>query len=245
MVSQHSVTYRYPAREWVLGLTRCSGTLFLLLLGTVDLRGCGGTLVAPRVVISAAHCGDFTGKYVIVGGYEDGKPTGNAQRVRVADTALHPGYSDSANDDDYSVLLLEEAVHLDTNIVVTVNDNPSSPYDGQPVTVLGLGNLSGNPDVDEYPTFLQDVEVEAIGIDTCNAKDAYDNFVDDEKMICAGKLTALISAYWSIGKKNNPVLRFAELFSRNPRCSTSAFFRFDGGRQRQLRRRQWWPSGHS
>ena len=148
--------------------------------------------MGPRVVISAAHCGDFTGKYVIVGGYEDGKPTGNAQRVRVAATALHPGYSDNANDDDYSVLLLEEAVHLDTDIVVTVNDDFSSPYDGQPVTVLGLGNLSDNPDYDEYPTFLQDVEVQAIGIDTCNAPDAYDDFVDDEKMICAGKLIARI-----------------------------------------------------
>ena len=139
------------------------------------------------MVISAAHCGDFSGKYVIVGGYEDGKPTGNAQRVRVAETALHPGYVDDYNDDDYSVLLLEEAVYLDTDIVVTVNDDDSRPFDGQPVTVLGLGNLSGNPDFDEYPTYLQDIEVEAIGIDTCNAPDAYDDFVDDEKMICAGK----------------------------------------------------------
>ena len=148
------------------------------------MNGCGGTLVAPRVVISAAHCGKFDGQFVYVANYQDLTTTGGSQRVRVAETILHPGYSDDSNDDDYSVILLEEAVTIDTDITITVNDDFSQPFDGQPVSVIGFGNL-GEVGAN-YPEFLQDVEVEAIGIERCNAPQSYDDFVDDATMLCAG-----------------------------------------------------------
>ena len=65
---------------------------------------------------------------------------------------------------------------------------PVKPFDG--ASNLGLcrtdrfGNLG--EEGANYPEFLQDVEVEAIGIERCNAPQSCDDFVDDATMLCAG-----------------------------------------------------------
>jgi secreted trypsin-like serine protease len=159
---------------------------YCLLLKTVDMGGCGGSLIAPGVVLSAAHCGSHFGRRVSVGAYERYELTGGATRVRVVDEARHPNYNAATVDNDFLLLRLEEPVEMNTDVVLSINDQFSRPSIGQSLTVLGLGMTSqGGP----IPDFLRDVVVQAISIDRCNSGNRYDDEVRDSTMFCAGKTT--------------------------------------------------------
>lgn len=159
---------------------------YCLLLKTVDMGGCGGSLIAPGVVLSAAHCGSFDGTRVSVGGYEWDELTGGATIVRVVDEARHPNYNAATVENDFLLLRLEEPVEMNTDVVLSINDQFSRPFIGQSLTVLGLGITSeGGPS----PDFLRDVVVQAISSNVCNAPNRYDDEVRDSTMFCAGKTT--------------------------------------------------------
>lgn len=70
-----------------------------------DMNGCGASLIAPGVVLSAAHCApsgfSFVGKSVIVGGYDRQQITNGALSVEVTATLLHPSYDDWTLQNDF------------------------------------------------------------------------------------------------------------------------------------------------
>jgi secreted trypsin-like serine protease len=147
---------------------------------------CGGSLIAPGVVLSAAHCGTFNGKKVTVGGYEWGELTGGATEALVVDEAAHPNYNAATVDNDFLLLRLEEPVEMNTNVVLSINDQFSRPFVGQSLTVLGLGTTSEGG---SSPDFLRDVVVQAISGDVCNSANRYEGGITDSTMFCAGKTT--------------------------------------------------------
>ena len=149
----------------------------------VDMGGCGGSLIAPGVVLSAAHCGSYNQENVIVGGYEYGKVTGDAVRLRVIDEARHPNYNDNTIENDFLLLRLEETVQMNTDVVLSLNNQYTRPVDGQDLTVLGLGLTS---DGGSSPDKLRDVVVQAISGEECNSSDSYAGEINDAVMFCAG-----------------------------------------------------------
>ena len=156
---------------------------------TVDLGNCGGSLIAPNVVLTAAHCGSYDGKNVIVGAYEAGKTSNGAVSVKVTETKSHPNYNSSTERNDFALLKLESSVAgqlPNTNIVFSINDDKDKPTNGQDLVVLGLGDtVEGG--ADGAPDFLRDVTVQAISTDECNAESSYNGQVDDDVMFCAGE----------------------------------------------------------
>ena len=102
---------------------------YQFFLKSVDMNGCGGSLIAPGVVLSAAHCaGNYVGSSVIVGGYQSGQVTGNAEQVNVLEEAIHPNYSSSTLANDIMLLRLEETVSMsNTNIKLSVNEDSFLP----------------------------------------------------------------------------------------------------------------------
>jgi secreted trypsin-like serine protease len=130
----------------------------------VDMNGCGGSLIAPGVVLSATHCGDYDGNDVIVGGYEHGETGNGAVSRKVAETKFNPNYNSITDANDFMLLRLETPVTMD-NFGLVLNDKSGVPDDGQDLTVLGLGDLEedGNG-----AKFLQDVVVEAVDTGDCN-----------------------------------------------------------------------------
>lgn len=158
----------------------------------VDINGCGASLIAPDIVLTAAHCSEdisMLGTYVTVGAYVMGGGTGaGAAKVLVADSISHPQFDYDTINYDFALLRLEEKVKLPTssNVVFKINKDENLPAVGQNLTVIGLG-LTRTDDVDLpnlRPNILQEVVVQATDHETCN-KQYYGNVVE-ESMLCAG-----------------------------------------------------------
>lgn len=64
---------------------------------------CGGSLIAPDVVLSAAHCAG--GSYAVLIGTHD-LQSGEGDDVEVSREIIHPGYEPKSEDNDFMVLIL-------------------------------------------------------------------------------------------------------------------------------------------
>ena len=149
------------------------------------MSGCGGSLIAPGVVLSAAHCGNYDNADVIVGGYRRGSDSTNGAATRtVAETRPHPDYNDGNLHNDFMLLRLETPVTMDQSVMLLINEKSGDPSSGQDLTVLGLGLEDEN--ANELASVLRDVVVQAVDTDECN--EAYGGSVEDDIMFCAGKL---------------------------------------------------------
>ena len=161
----------------------------------VDKNGwpaCGGSLVAPDVVLIAGHCQMESPKEltVVVNGYHDNQEVNRDQRFRgVKQIVVHPGFhKDSVFYDDMMLLKFDKPVY--DIPLVELNRESDRPWSGEEVTVMGLGALTEDG---SYPDTLQAVKVGVIDYQTCNSSYARANLgpLTDENMLCAGQRTGL------------------------------------------------------
>mmetsp|Transcript_13172 Transcript_13172/g.28436 ORF Transcript_13172/g.28436 Transcript_13172/m.28436 type:complete len:746 (+) Transcript_13172:167-2404(+) len=155
----------------------------------VSIGGCGASLVAPNVILSAAHCSAITGPAILglhmktVDGAEEFE---NIEIIDFADSITHPQYSGNTWDNDYWVIRLAHDSQLYQDQIVEL-DSPSDGLDltpGQDVTVIGMGTTSSSGGV---PNVLQEVTVDYItNEDCCNNYDYGCSQITDN-MMCAGR----------------------------------------------------------
>jgi trypsin len=143
--------------------------------------GCGGSLIADDIVLTAAHCvGAFDGQ-VYVGPNQQYSTAGGAERIAVQAQLAHPSYSSRTEAYDFMLLKLARPVSNPNLKPVALNTLFSNPAPSDVLTVIGFGATSEGGNGSNQ---LKQVNVDAIAYNTCNQK--YGGGIIDAIMLCAG-----------------------------------------------------------
>ena len=147
---------------------------------------CGGSLITPAVVVTAAHCVfDFFGELtdpeslrVVLGRHDLSTDAG--EELRVSSIVAHPNYDPFTLDSDIAVLLLSASSQQQPIGYVSPADEPLF-VPGTLATAVGWGET----EVDPAPDRLREVTVPIVSNQVANQPQSYAGQVSDN-MLAAG-----------------------------------------------------------
>lgn len=158
----------------------------LVFSGTRTVRTglfCGGTAVASRWVVTAAHCVEKLKPRDLDVYFGDAKLSGVGRRYRAARVLYHGNYAPERHENDIGLVLLKENLPGVEPIALLPSDKAALVDVDKSVTVSGWGDRkegSNDPSND-----LMYAELKVIGTDVCNGTDSYAGRVLTS-MLCAG-----------------------------------------------------------
>ncbi|KUN04664.1 serine protease [Streptomyces yokosukanensis] len=165
-----TTTAEYP---FVVQITDASGNQF-----------CGGTLVAAKKVVTAAHCmaGESSGNVRVVGGrtFLNGS---DGTVSKVSKIWVNPDYTDATNGNDVAVLTLSTAMPYTP--ASYVSSSQTGVYTaGTTARILGWGTTSENGSSSNQ---LRTATVPVVADTSC--KTSYGSDFVQSDMVCAGLTT--------------------------------------------------------
>jgi trypsin len=159
--------------------------------GATGSHFCGGAVIAPRVILTAAHCAG--GRYAkqvraVIGrsGFDD---INDGEEIDVIQEIIHPNVArvdGKAPNYDFALLILKKAVNTNEIKMLQLNSEPDIPV-GTPLTVIGNGyTKEGTYSVSNK---LKELEMYAISNEVCKQSkgSGWQNFEEmiTDQMICA------------------------------------------------------------
>ena len=146
---------------------------------------CGGTLIRPDIVVTAAHCSDPI--YVpgvrpatvqVITGTQ--RLDGSGRRRNVERIKVHPDWNPNTFDSDIAIWRLSSRA-TEIPLATLAQEDPSTAP-GITLLATGWGSTESFPDL---PIRLQQVELPLLATRTCNDRDSYRGMIT-ENMFCAG-----------------------------------------------------------
>jgi len=152
----------------------------------VQCDTCGASLIAPDLILSAAHCKTEikTGSRALVGAHRDWEDGGGAQLRQVVKRAMHPKYNLNGEEEyDFLVAKLDRPV-VGAQIV-RLNTNSGIPREGGTLTVIGFGSQGEDLSYKNmYPDVLQEADLDVFNDGEC--ENSFPNgWIDTASMFCA------------------------------------------------------------
>ncbi|MFF9591972.1 S1 family peptidase [Streptomyces sp. NPDC014646] len=154
---------------------------------------CGGVVVAPRKVLTVAHClsraalgvdvGRVRDLKVIVG--RDSLRGTDGQEIPVQAAWSNPRFDPSTNAGDLAVLILADALPA-KNVIPMAESGDTAYQPGTSAMVYGWGDTTGNSD---YASSLRAAKVSVLSDSTCERAYPGDGngTYDASAMLCAGE----------------------------------------------------------
>ncbi|XP_051278547.1 granzyme K [Dicentrarchus labrax] len=157
---------------------------FMALLYNNKSPACGGILIDPKWVLTAAHCAGIN--KVFLGVHSISKTEKNMIQVRKVKTFPHPCYDATDNVNDLMLLKLDKPVKQTKTVkCLKLGNTVKEPAAGTNCLVAGWGTTKNN--VKKMSDVLMSVNVTVIDRMKCNSPEYYGlKPVITSSMICAG-----------------------------------------------------------